>query len=685
MAKQTVSQRFKSLGSKILLWLLAGSFFIGFMVVPNVGRSSREGAEQTFAVINGKHKITVREFLEAYRQMEYRFQEQYGDQWEQLKSYFLPQVKSFSIDRLIFRYGALDRARELGLNVSDEEIRRMVRETPAFHDEKGVFRLQNYQEWLQRRRTTAEKFENELREDLIRQKLTNLFYDGVRPSRAHVEQEWLDRNTKIALEFVSTGIAELASSMKPTEEQIRNYYNQNQVEFFRPERRVVRYADFNPASKEVRERDNVKNISDADIRAYYDQNAEEFTFTEENFRVREMVVGFDLGNPEDEALKKLSADEKKARAGDIIEKALARVRGGEDFAAVANEVSTDRREKLLKRGGDLGLISDKYFNKDIVGKAKALALGDTSDIFESMGAYRFIHVSEKFATGARKPFDDQKDAIRRKLANQRAQAVVDIESAAFLDKVRSSGLPATGGDGAPEIIVSPPFSRSEALAGIGRLGQDDEEAIFGTLKPGDAPRMARIGNRVIVYQLKDVMPPAPSPLEEVREQITERVKKQLARERIAADLDKARKAMSGPGGSAERAARLLKGAASGDTGVFSRSDSGSAAGASGRDVVNQIGKSGALKLAAFNLKTPGETAGPFEVEDKLVLIRLKSRQDPDPAQKESQMSELREEITRHMRNEIQQQLLDKIKAETTIDYRMDVDKLIGGDEADAAS
>jgi len=212
MAKVTVQQRFKSVGAKLLLTGLAVSFFVGFLVVPNVNRFKGESGrgEETFAVINDQHKVTVREFLETYRQMEYRYQEQYGEQWDQLKSYFLPQVKTNSIDRIVFRYGAMDRAKELGLNVSDEEVRRLVHESPAFQDEGGVFRVNLYQQYLQRRHMSAEKFEDDLREDLIRQKLTGLFYDGVKPSRAQVEKEWSDRNTKIALEFVSVSIGELA-------------------------------------------------------------------------------------------------------------------------------------------------------------------------------------------------------------------------------------------------------------------------------------------------------------------------------------------------------------------------------------------------------------------------------------------------------------------------------------------
>lgn len=684
MAKETVGQRFKSLGAKTLLWLLAISFIAGFLVVPSVGRFGAGGTrgDDTFAIINGEHKITVREFLETYRQMEFRYEEQYGEQWDQIKDYLLPQVKTNSIDRLVFRYGAGDQARELGLSVSDEEIRRLVHETPAFHDEKGVFRVNLYQQYLQRQRLSPEKFENDLREDLIRQKLTNLFYDGVRPSRAQVEKEWEDRNTKIALDFVSIGIEEIAGTMKPTDAQITAYYGQNQMEFFRPERRVIRYADFNPNGKQIRDRDNVKNIAEADLKAYYDGNAAEYTFNEENFRIREMVVAFDLGNPDDTAVKKLSDDEKKKQARELIEAAHERVvKKGEDFAAVANEVSTDRREKLLKRGGDIGVVSDKYFNKDIIERAKKLKLNEVSDIFESFNAYRFVVVTEKFAAGTRKPFDDQKDAIRRKLSNDRATAIAEAESAQYLEKVAKTGVPESSTEGGPEITVSAPFSRGESVAGLGRLTEPDEEAIFGTLKPGDAPKMARFGNRVIVYQLKEILPPAPSPMEEVREQIAERVKKQLAREKLSGEIDGLRKALLS-GVPADRAAKSIKGAESGETGVFARNESGNAGNVSGVDVVNKIGRSGQLKLSAFMLKRPGDVAGPFEVDDRLVMVRLKSRLDPDPALREKQLEEVREDLFRKLRSEVQGQLLDKIKAETRLDLKVDVDKLLKRDEAE---
>ncbi len=208
-----------------------------------------------------------------------------------------------------------------------------------------------------------------------------------------------------------------------------------------------------------------------------------------------------------------------------------------------------------------------------------------------------------------------------------------------------------------------------------------EEAIFGTLKPGDAPKMARFGNRVIVYQLKEILPPAPSPMEEVREQIAERVKKQLAREKLSGEIDGLRKALLS-GVPADRAAKSIKGAESGETGVFARNESGNAGNVSGVDVVNKIGRSGQLKLSAFMLKRPGDVAGPFEVDDRLVMVRLKSRLDPDPALREKQLEEVREDLFRKLRSEVQGQLLDKIKAETRLDLKVDVDKLLKRDEAE---
>jgi hypothetical protein len=58
-------------------------------------------------------------------------------------------------------------------------------------------------------------------------------------------------------------------------------------------------------------------------------------------------------------------------------------------------------------------------------------------------------------------------------------------------------------------------------------------------------------------------------------------------------------------------------------------------------VIEQIGDSPELAKAAFNLKPTAPLAGPFEVAGSFVVVRLKERKDPDPAELEKKKGELR--------------------------------------------
>jgi len=68
-----------------------------------------------------------------------------------------------------------------------------------------------------------------------------------------------------------------------------------------------------------------------------------------------------------------------------------------------------------------------------------------------------------------------------------------------------------------------------------------------------------------------------------------------------------------------------------ETGLFARRGT----------VIEQIGDSPELAKAAFNLKPTAPLAGPFEIAGSFVVVRLKERKDPDPAELEKKKGELR--------------------------------------------
>jgi peptidyl-prolyl cis-trans isomerase C len=111
---------------------------------------------------------------------------------------------------------------------------------------------------------------------------------------------------------------------------------------------------------------------------------------------------------------------KAARAK--AEAALARVRKGEDFAAVAREVSEDPGS--APRGGDLGAFGKGQMVPPFEQAAFALPAGQISGLVESPFGFHVIKVQERLPAGEI-PFEPVKGQIKDHLAQTRREKAVD--------------------------------------------------------------------------------------------------------------------------------------------------------------------------------------------------------------------------------------------------------------------
>ena len=152
-------------------------------------------------------------------------------------------------------------------------------------------------------------------------------------------------------------------------------------------------------------------VSDADAKAFYDQNPTLFDAGE---RVRASHIL--LRVPEGAAPGIKKAQRAKAEA------ALARVRKGEDFAAVARQVSEDPGS--APRGGDLGAFGKGQMVPAFEQAAFALPAGQVSGLVESPFGFHVIKVQERLPAG-KVPFDPVKEQIKGHLAQTRREKAVD--------------------------------------------------------------------------------------------------------------------------------------------------------------------------------------------------------------------------------------------------------------------
>ncbi|MEK4405425.1 peptidylprolyl isomerase [Sporosarcina sp. FSL K6-6792] len=148
-------------------------------------------------------------------------------------------------------------------------------------------------------------------------------------------------------------------------------------------------------------------ITDEDIKAYFEENKESFN-EEEQVAASHILV-------EDEATAK---------------KVAKKLADGEDFAALAKEFSTDTMS--AESGGELGFFPRGKMVAEFEEAAFSMKVDAISDPIKTEHGYHIIHVTDKKAAKAA-TFDDHKEEIKGLLLEEGVQA----EYVNWLDEVKS--------------------------------------------------------------------------------------------------------------------------------------------------------------------------------------------------------------------------------------------------------
>jgi peptidyl-prolyl cis-trans isomerase SurA len=173
-------------------------------------------------------------------------------------------------------------------------------------------------------------------------------------------------------------------------------------------------------------------VTDEDVRAHYQSHPGEFAGAEE-VRVRHLFFPLPQGASQ--------AEEGRARAE--AERAVARIRAGQPFEAVAREVS---QGPSAEGGGDLGWIRRGTIEKALEDAVFRLKDGELSPILRVGPGLHVLQASGRRRGGAR-AFEEAKDEIRDRLtqeqfATYRDQYVAELRRGAAV-QIRISELDAS--------------------------------------------------------------------------------------------------------------------------------------------------------------------------------------------------------------------------------------------------
>jgi peptidyl-prolyl cis-trans isomerase SurA len=178
------------------------------------------------------------------------------------------------------------------------------------------------------------------------------------------------------------------------------------------------------------------NITDADITQYYNANKAAFNVVEPQYRLAQIVIST-LAQPGDAQNPKGISD---AEAKRRIEMIHTRLESGDDFGALASQVSDDPSH--ANSGGDLGAIPESQLRQDAaafaaIGKLKPGQITDAMPIYDpnhKPDGYAIYKLLDKEAAGQYQLNDPRvQQTIRAQLRESRAQLL----RTAYLEMLRN--------------------------------------------------------------------------------------------------------------------------------------------------------------------------------------------------------------------------------------------------------
>jgi peptidyl-prolyl cis-trans isomerase D len=380
---------------------------VGFLILAfgvwGIGDIFRGYGRSTAAKI-GDTEISIEQFRQEYND---RLQ-QIG---RQLRRPITPaQARDLGIEaqivgQLVAETAIDEKARKMGLRLSDAEVARSIMNDPGFRGPTGQFDRQRFEFAIRNAGYSEARYTAEQRKVSLRRELSlSIGADVPVPKTAALALERFE-NEQRAFDYVVLGPAQAGDVPALTPEVLQKYFDERKALFRAPEYRKVVLLSVSPADVAA-----TIEVSDADARRYYDDHRDRFG-TPEKRRIQQIVFS--------------NAEEAKSAA-----ESLAKGQSFEALAAERGKKDTDI---------DLGLVTkSELVDRAVADAAFALPEGGVSaPVFGRFGT-TLLHVV-KIEPEKMKSFDEVVGDIRHDLALERAKPATQN----LFDKVedeRASGL-----------------------------------------------------------------------------------------------------------------------------------------------------------------------------------------------------------------------------------------------------
>lgn len=420
-------------------------------------------------------------------------------------------LEQIALNQLIEETVLKQSADRAGMIVSSDRVDRAIIENPSFQI-NGVFDSDLAVRTMASQGYNIPLYRQALSQSMLLGQIANAYSasnfitDSELESIAELTQQTRD------FRYVSVTMGTRTLGNAISQEEIQRYYDENPAEFTQEESVDVNYVvlDRNVIADEIQ-------VDEAEIRAQYDAQRADFEGSSEK---RASHILFEVGGTMDEAA-----------AMDLAATARQRLLDGEDFGAVALELSSDTVS--AEEGGDIGYTDGSAFPQSIEAALETLAPNEISEPVVTEFGVHVVKLTED-AENVYQAFEEISDRIERELKSAEvdllfAERIEDMSNLAFEtgDLITISeqlGLEIQSADSVPRAGSSGLFANQALVT----AAFSDE-----VMLEGNNSDVIEIGdNQAVVLRVQQFNESAVLPLDDVMGEISVILRTQMEREAV---------------------------------------------------------------------------------------------------------------------------------------------------------
>lgn len=363
----------------------------------------------------GNVKITQQQYQDAWRDQQQRLRQMMGASFDPAMM-DSPEAKQAVLNSLIDRSILLQEAAKNRLSASDNMLRDIISKIPALQ-ENGQFSMDRYEAALKAQGLTQAGFEAQMRQDITLQQLASAISDTGMVSSSVVDALLRIQSEERLVSELRIPAAQFADKVKPTDEDLKKYYDQHKAAFKVPEELRAEYVQLSLDTLLPQ-----ITIKPEDVKSWYDSHKDRFQQPEER-RASHILIMVDA--------KASPADKAKAKAkAEAVLKEVQQNPG--KFADIAKRDSQDPGSAA--KGGDLGFFAKGAMVKPFDDAVFKLKDGQLSGLVQSDFGYHIIKLTG-IKSGKVASLDEVKGQIETELKKQEASRKFAEMAEAFSNTV----------------------------------------------------------------------------------------------------------------------------------------------------------------------------------------------------------------------------------------------------------